>query len=150
MAEEAASKPIAELKAQLDAALSETEQLKQEMQQAAEQADRRRREMLALGAEDTCAAPYAADPNLWLWDLACNVVAASAPAEHASVCTGSHLNPANFERLGARFAERAVAAAAGRPVVLGLQEWPAAASPKGEAFAAAFATTRPVWTISAQ
>ena len=98
-----------------------------------------RREMLALGAEDTCAAPYAADPNLWLWDLACNVVAASAPAEHASVCTGSHLNPANFERLGARFAERAVAAAAGRPVVLGLQEWPAAASPKGEAFAAAFA-----------
>jgi hypothetical protein len=98
-----------------------------------------RREMLALGTEDTCAAPYAADPNLWLWDLACNVVAARAPAEHASVCTGSHLNSANFDRLGARFAERAAAAAAGRPIVLGLQEWPAAASPKGAAFAAAFA-----------
>ena len=98
-----------------------------------------RHEMLALGAEDTCAAPYAADASLWLWDLACNVVAASAPAEHTSVCTGSHLNPTNFERLGARFAEQVQAAAAGRPIVLGLQEWPTADSPKGVAFAAAFA-----------
>ena len=98
-----------------------------------------RHEMLALGAEDTCAAPYAADANLWLWDLACNVVAASAPAEHTSLCTGSHLNPTNFERLGARFAEQAQAAAAGRPIVLGLQEWPAADSTKEAAFAAAFA-----------
>ena len=52
-----------------------------------------RKEMLTLATTAVAEAPYTADANLWLWDLACNVVAASAQAEYGHVCASSHLNP---------------------------------------------------------
>lgn len=96
-----------------------------------------REEMLTLVALPD--SPYAEDARLFVWDLACNVVADAAPEEYAGVCERSHLNPANFEALAGRFALAVQTAAAGRAVVLGLQEWPPAGSPKGRAYAAAFA-----------
>ena len=55
--------------------------------------ERWRQEMRALATTAVAEAPYAVDANLWLWDLACNVVAASAQAESKGVCARSHLHP---------------------------------------------------------
>ena len=96
-----------------------------------------REEMRSLVAQPD--SPYAKDANLFVWDLACNAVADTASAEYAAVCESSHLNPANFEALARQFALAVKTAAAGRAVVLGLQEWPPSDSPKGRAYAAAFA-----------
>ena len=99
--------------------------------------DRWREEMRSLVALPD--SPYAKDAKLFVWDLACNVVADAASTEYAGMCESSHLNPANFEALARRFAQAVKTAAAGRAVVLGLQEWPPSDSPKGRAYAAAFA-----------
>ena len=96
-----------------------------------------REEVRSLAARPD--SPYARDANLFVWDLACNAVADTASTEYAAVCESSHLNPANFEALARKFALAVKTAAAGRAVVLGLQEWPPSDSPKGRAYAAAFA-----------
>ena len=83
--------------------------------------------------EDGSAA-YAADPNLLAWDCACNVVAALEPDAYRSVCSASHLNPNNFVAMARTYLDAALRAADGRPLVLGLQEWPRSDTPKARAF----------------
>lgn len=86
--------------------------------------------------------PYARDRNLLLWDLACNVAAASEPEAFRAVCRASYLNPQNFDALGQCFFDAAMRADAGgppRPLVLGMQEWPLGDTPKGRAFLRAIA-----------
>jgi hypothetical protein len=81
---------------------------------------------------------YQKDPNLLLWDCACNVIAMSEKDAYRSVCSNSYLNPANFGTLTRTFFDAAQKAAGGRPLVLGLQEWPQnEASAKARAFRAA-------------
>ena len=85
---------------------------------------------------------YAGDANLWLFDLACNVIASSESAAYQSVCGESHLNPANVEANAARFFDQALAAAGeSTPIVLGMQEYPRETTPgmarKAEVYAAA-------------
>ena len=99
--------------------------------------DRWREEMMSLVALPD--SPYAKDANLFVWDLACNVVADTSSTEYAGVCEISHLNSSNFEALAQRFALAVKTVAAGLAVVLGLQEWPPSDSPKGRAYAAVFA-----------
>ena len=77
---------------------------------------------------------YAKDANLWLWDLACNCVAASEPDAFKGICQSTYLNPSNFKACAQAFWKAAADVAAGRPLVLGLQEWPSGETGKGEAF----------------
>ena len=85
---------------------------------------------------------YAGDANLWLFDLACNVIASSESAAYQSVCRASHLNLTNVEANVACFFDQALAAAGeSTPIVLGIQEYPRAITPsmarKSEVYAAA-------------
>ena len=81
---------------------------------------------------------YVSDANLWLWDLTCCVVASSEAEAYESVCLTSHLNPTSLDVHAACFFDRALAAAGeSTPVVIGMQEYPRAATPKGEAYARA-------------
>ena len=80
---------------------------------------------------------YSTDANLWLWDVACNVIATRQPAAYRAVCRSSALNPRNFEAQGATFIETALAAAGdGTPIVVGVQEWPRGGTLKGDAYGA--------------
>lgn len=97
-----------------------------------------REEMIALLARADSS--YAQDVNLWLWDVTCNVVAASAPSEYEGICKSSYLNADNFLSLGLQFADAALRAAADRPLVLGVQEWPAAGTQKGNSYLEAFSS----------
>ena len=81
--------------------------------------------------------PYAQDFHLLVWDCACNVVATLEPDVYSAVCSSSPLNPSNFERLAGSIVDSVLAAAAGRPLLLGLQEFPRGDTSKARAFRAA-------------
>lgn len=79
-------------------------------------------------------ATYAKDPNLLVWDLVCNVLATLAASAHGAICARSYLNPDNFPAMARTFFGAAVDAAAGRPLALGVVEWPCNGTPKAKAF----------------
>lgn len=81
---------------------------------------------------------YASDANLWLFDIACNVIANSESGAYRSVCGESHLNPANVEANVAIFFDQFLSVAGkSTPMVLGMQEYPRANTHKGDVYAAA-------------
>ena len=89
---------------------------------------------------DSTAGPgsvYSEDPHLLVWDCACNIVAASEAAAYRSICAASPLNSANFKTIACNFFDAALHKARGRPLVLGVQEWPKNDTPKAQAFFAA-------------
>ncbi len=100
-----------------------------------------------VAASADAESPYAADPNLLLWDLACNVLVSLEATAYRAICSSSYLNPNNFAALGRRILAQAEAAAARglpagaapRPLLLGVQEWPEEGTAKGAALRAAAA-----------
>ena len=69
---------------------------------------------------------YAADAQLFLWDLVCNVVASERKEAFRTLCATSIQNPQNIPRNAATMLGKvaSLGQAQGMPVVLGLQEWP--------------------------
>jgi hypothetical protein len=103
-----------------------------------------RSEMVKLAEDEGSDKTYKRDPNLFLWDLACNVVASSCAEKYAQLCEVSHLNPDNFPKMARGFVEGVVDAAERNgsngvlPILLGMQEWPRSDTAKGDAFRQAF------------
>merc|ERR1712224_534848 len=73
--------------------------------------------------------------NLFVWDLVCNVIATLGHSDYTAICEMSCLNPDNYVRTFNKYISTCAAAAAkcsteDMPVVIGMQEWPSAESPK--------------------
>jgi len=82
------------------------------------------------------AASYVKDPYLYLWDLACNVIATSEREAYHSICADTHLNPKNASDIATKFFGSALNNAEGLPVLLGVQEWPSHGTPNHKSFTA--------------
>lgn len=84
---------------------------------------------------------YSASPCLLVWDLVCNVTAASDVPRFTKTCQESYLNPKNMGQHAAVFVDAIEAAARGAGAaraVLGLQEFPRSGTPRSDVFERAF------------
>jgi len=74
---------------------------------------------------------YSRDGNLFVWDVACCVVAMQCREQFLELCSTSLFNPDNAKKTAARFFGRMFPSQTGQAeghVLLALQEWPAAGS----------------------
>lgn len=80
-------------------------------------------------------AAYSIDPNLFLWDLVCNVVATFCKPAYEEICRRSSLNPVNYEAVGNRFFAEVDARNPGcLPVALGFEEFPSEGTARGRVY----------------
>ena len=82
---------------------------------------------------------YRHDPNLFVWDLVCNVIANMCTEQHNSIASASLFSADNVKN----YAERLISKVCDNstqmtdmPVVLGMQEWPAEGSLRAQAIEA--------------
>ena len=84
---------------------------------------------------------YVKEPELLVWDIACNLVATKETATYLTLCRVSHLNPENYERIATTFAATVAGADEKKfladyrqnpkpiicalPVIVGIEELPA-------------------------
>lgn len=77
---------------------------------------------------------YNKDPNLWLWDLVCNVIINSNIDEYIKICEETYLNSKNYRNNINTFIEYIVDTTTEDYLIIGIQEWPDKGSEKEKCY----------------